>query len=157
MVGPGERMPDPPSPVFCLTNNPSNITGTTHLMPLIADSNKHTVLFLLGDKAVHEPHPLLLQFASICTPYLSSVRPAILSRGYRMGGLRTPNWASQDITFLGTETDLTEKKFGLNGKDDMGVIVIRPDGYVAFSSLVNANGYGFTELSDFLSQLFVKG
>jgi len=157
MVAPGERIPDPPSPIFCLTDNPPNVDGTTRLMPLIEESHKHTVLFLLGDKTIHEPHPLLLQFASVCTPYLSSARPAILGRAYCMGGLRTPNWASKDIMFLATETNLTEKRFGLNGKDDMGVVVIRPDGYVAFSSPVDAIGNGLIEMSLFLSQLFVKG
>ena len=155
-MAPGERVPDPPSPVFCLTDIPPNVAGTTHLMALIQDSDKHIVLLLLADQAVHEPHPLLIHFTSATRPFLSCVRPAVLCRAYRMGGLRTPNWATKDIMFLATETNLAEKKYGLNGKDEVGVIVIRPDGYVAFSSRVSGNGNGLVEMSLFLSELFIR-
>lgn len=79
-----------------------------------------------------------------------------MGRYFSIGGYRQPNWAEGDILVLGTHTNLNEKVYGLNGKDEMGVVLVRPDGYVAFSSPVREDGSGLKELGVFMAKLFVK-
>jgi hypothetical protein len=114
------------------------------------------VLFFTADHALHEPHPLFQKFASICEPYKKCLRPVILARAFRIGGYRKPNWASDEILFLGTNTHLTERKYGLNGKDEMGLIIIRPDGYIAYSTPVDVNGNAFDKMETWLVTTLVK-
>lgn len=156
MAKPGTMLPEPKHPIFCLTESPPNVGGTTHLLPLILDSYRHIALFFMADHTLHEPHPLFQKFASICKPYGASLRPAILSRTYRIGGFRKPNWATHDILFLGTNTYLTEQGYGLNGKGEMGLIIVRPDGYIAYSTVVDANGSTFEEMETWLAATLVE-
>ena len=149
-------LPEPTHPIFCLTESPPNVGGTTHLLPLIHDSYKHIALFFVGDRTLHEPHPLFQKFASVCKPYEASLRPAMLARAYRIGGFRKPNWATNDILFLGTNTYLTEQGYGLNGKGDMGLIIVRPDGYIAYSTPVDANGNAFEGMETWLAATLAK-
>jgi hypothetical protein len=149
-------IPDPPHPIFCLTDSPPDLSGTTHLFPLLQDSSKYIVLFFIGEHALHEPHPLFQNFVASCKPYRSSLRPAIIARAYHIGGLRKPNWGNDDTLFLATKTTVTEQVYGLNGKNDMGLIVIRPDGYVAYSDLVDATGNAFRRLDTWLTTVLIK-
>lgn len=149
-------LPDPVHPIFCLTDTPPNIAGTTHLLPLLHDSYKHIALFFIAGRTLHEPHPLFQKFASMCKPYASNLRPTILARAFRIGGYRKPNWATDDILFLGTNTNLTVRTYGLNGKDEMGLLIIRPDGYIAYSTVVDINGSAFERMETWLSTTLVK-
>jgi hypothetical protein len=156
MLKPGTMLPDPAHPIFCITDSPPNVAGTTHLLSLIHDSYKHVALFFIAGHTLHEPHPLFQKFASICKPYGSNLRPVILARSFRIGGFRKPNWASDDILFLGTNTHLTEKTYGLNGKSEMGLLVIRPDGYIGYSTTVDLNGNAFDRMEAWLADTLVK-
>jgi hypothetical protein len=149
-------LPEPTHPIFCLTESPPNVGGTTHLLPLIHDSYKHIALFFVGDRTLHEPHPLFQKFTSLYRLYGTSLRPAMLARAYRIGGFRKPNWATNDILFLGTNTYLTEQGYGLNGKGDMGLIIVRPDGYIAYSTPVDANGNAFEGMETWLAATLAK-
>jgi hypothetical protein len=97
-------------------------------------------MFIIADHALHEPHPLFQKFKSICKLFRQNLRPVILARTYRIGGLRKPDWSDDDILFLMTNSTTIEKGYGLNGKKEMGLIIIRPDGYIAYSDLVDLNG-----------------
>ena len=61
-----------------------------------------------------------------------------------------------DILFLGTNTYLTEQGYGLSGKGEMGLIIVRPDGYIAYSTTVDANGNAFDEMEIWLTATLVK-
>ena len=158
MVKPGTMLPDPPHPIYRLTDSPPSLTGTTHFLPLIQDSSKHIALFFVGDHTIHEPHPLLQKFASICKPYKANLQPAILARSYRIGGMRKPNWSkdNDEIHFLATHTGETDIPYGLNGKKEMGILIIRPDGYVAYSHPVDLNGNTLDSMDSWLAKQLVK-
>jgi hypothetical protein len=125
-------------------------------MSLIRSSYKHIALFIIADLTLHEPHPLFHQFSALCKPYSDSLRPVILARSVRIGGLRKPNWANEDILFLATNTSETEKTYGLDGKHQMGMVIVRPDGYIAYSSLVDRNGDAFEVAGKWLAGNLVK-
>jgi hypothetical protein len=38
----------------------------------------------------------------------------------------------------------------------MGLLIVRPDGYIAYSSLVDANGDAFEDLGKWLAAILVK-
>ena len=84
------------------------------------------------------------------------MRPVIVARHFQIGGYRKPDWAGDDVLFLATHTNLNERSYGLNGKGEMGVVLVRPDGYVAFSTAVEQNGSGLEEMANFMAKLFVK-
>jgi hypothetical protein len=155
MIKPGTMLPDTPNPTISLTDSPANVSGSTHLFPMICDSFKHIALFVIADHRLPDPHPLFQTFSSICSPYKASLRPVILARSNRIGGLRRPNWASDDILFLATHKS-SETAFGLNGKDQMGIMIVRPDGYVATSITIDANGNNFKSLDTWLTSNLVK-
>jgi hypothetical protein len=144
-------LPDPIQPVFELTVSPPNVAGTTHLLALLRESYKHIAIFFIADRTLHEPHPLFHQFSALCKPHSGNLRPVILARSLRIGGLRKPNWADDEIRFLATNSSETEKVYGLDGKQQMGLLIVRPDGYIAFSSLVNANGDDFADAGKWLA------
>jgi hypothetical protein len=157
MIKPGTMLPDPPHAVFSLINSPASFEGSTHLFPMLSGSSKHIALFFIADHSLHEPHPLFQQFASICSSYSASLRPVILARAVRIGGLCKPSWSSgDDICFLGTRSASTEKTYGLNGKNEMGIIIIRPDGYVAYSTPISANGKNLDTIDKWLATTLVK-
>lgn len=157
MVKPGTMLPEPPHPIFSLTDTPPNLTGTTHLLPLIQDSYKHVALFFVGDNILHEPHPLFQKFVSICKSYKANLRPVILARSYRIGGMRKPNWSqNDDIQFLATHTGQTDKAYGLDGKTEMGILIVRPDGYIAYSHPVDLNGIALDNMDSWLARILVK-
>ena len=128
-------LPEAPYPIFRLTDSPPNVDGVTHLFPSIHDSYK--------------------QASSRCSTN-NCLRPAILARSYRIGGFRTPDWSSDDILFLATNTHLTEQAYGLNGKGEMGLLIIRPDGYIAYSTVVDTNGDMFEGVENWLASALVK-
>lgn len=138
-------LPDSVHPIFSLADSPPYVNGTTHLLPLLCDSYKHIALFIIADHALHEPHPLFQRFVDICRQHKRSVRPAILARTYRIGGLRRPDWSESDdnILFLATDSSKTEQGYGLNGKEMMGLLIIRPDAYVTHSTRIELDGTGF--------------
>jgi hypothetical protein len=156
MVAPGTMLLDPIRPVFRITATPPDVHGTTHLFPLLQDGSKYTALFFIAARTLHEPHPIFLQFVAVCKPYSGSVRPAMMARAFQIGGYRKPDWAQDDVLFLGTHTNLNEKMYGLNGNGEMGVVLVRPDGYVAFSAIVGPNGNGLNEMGAFIAKLFVE-
>ena len=149
-------LPDSAHPIFSLTDFTPNIGGTTHFVPQLLDSYKHIGLFIIADCALHEPHPLFQRFTDMCKPYGANLRPAILARTYRIGGLRKPTWSDNDILFLATNTSATERGYGLNGKKEMGLLIIRPDGYVAFSTLIDLGGNAFQSAETWLTANLVK-
>jgi len=151
MIKAGTMLPDPQHPIFSLTDLPRSTAGSTHLFTMLSDSSKHIALFIIADHSLHEPHPLFLKFASICKPYRESLRPVVLARASRIGGLRKPNWCTDDMLFLGT-SPLTETTFGLNGKGEMGVIIVRPDGYVAYSISVGTDGANLDSMAKWLTK-----
>jgi hypothetical protein len=151
MVKPGTMLPDPTQPIFELTESPPNVAGTTHFLALLVESYKHIAIFFIADHTLHEPHPLFHQFSALCKPYSGNLRPVILARSLRIGGLRKPNWADSDIRFLATNSSETEKVYALDGKQQMGLLIVRPDGYIAFSNLVNANGDAFADAGKWLT------
>jgi len=146
-------LPDPRHPIFSLTSSPPSISGTTHLLPLL-NTTKHTALFLISDLAVHEPHPLFLRFSATCKPYANILQPAVLTRAYRMGGFRKPDWAGENIAFLASRADINVE-FGLDRRQ-MGMVIVRPDGYVGFSCLINASGGSFDYVEKWLAEMLVK-
>jgi hypothetical protein len=148
---------DPPEAVFSLTASPPNVAGSTHFLPMILDSSRHVALFVIADRTLHEPHPVFQKFESICGPYRSSLRPVILALAYRIGGLRKPNWSSDDILFLATNNAEAEKAYGLNGKDEMDVIIVRPDGYIAYSTPIDNSGTNLDSITHWLQTSLVKG
>ena len=149
-------LPDAIHPVFSLTESTPNVAGTTHLLPLLLDSYRHVALFIIADHALHEPHPLFQRFAEMCKPYGENLRPAILARTYRIGGLRKPNWSDDEILFLATNSSTTERGYGLNGKKEMGLIVVRPDGYIAYSTLIDLGGNAFRSVETWLTTNLVN-
>ena len=70
--------------------------------------------------------------------------------------MQKPSWADDDILFLATNAIANERVFGLNGKKEMGVFVVRPDGYIGFSAVVDMSGRAFDDVDDYLAMLFVK-
>ncbi len=156
MAKPGTMLPEPTHRIFSLTEFAANVGGTIHLLPLIVVTYKHIALFFVADRTLHEPHPLFQKFAAVCKPFGANLRPVILARAYRIGGFRKPNWATDDIFFLATNTYLTEQGYGLNGKCEMGLIIVRPDGYIAYSTTVDANGNAFDEMETWLAATLVK-
>jgi hypothetical protein len=156
LVKPGAMLPDPRYPVFPLAASPAE--GSLHLFPLLTDSFKHVALFFIAGHELNEPHPLFDKFVALCEPYSESLRPAIMARTYAVGGFRKPNWAAEDknIIFLSTNSSSTEKIYGLNGKEQLGILIIRPDGYVAFSSLIDESGSEFKKVDNYLSTILVK-
>jgi len=156
MVKPGTMFPDPPHPIFCLTASPPDIAGSTHIMPYLRDSYKHIALFIIADHPLHEPHPLFQKFAAICKPYRNSLRPTILARAYYIGGFRKPDWSDDDILFLVTNNAIVERSYGLNGKDEMGLLIIRPDGYIAYSTPVDPNGHTLEMTDRWLMKILVR-
>jgi hypothetical protein len=86
---------------------------------------------------------LFQKFKGICKLFRQNLRPIILARTYHIGGFRKPDWADDDILFLATNSTTTEKDYGLNGKKEMGLFIIRPDGYIANSDFVDLNGNAF--------------
>jgi hypothetical protein len=151
-------LPDPQYPVFTLSSHQIDTTGTTHLNTILLENLKHIALFIIADHPLHEPHPLFQKFVATCKPFKASLRLAILARGYRIGGIRSPSWANEDddILFLATNAIANEKVYGLNGKAEMGVFVVRPDGYVAYSDLVDLGGKTFDEMGRYLERILVK-
>lgn len=147
--------PDPAEPVFCITDSPSSMTGTRKLVPLILESDKHVALFFIGDLVLHEAHPLFLRFASMCKLY-GHLRPIILARTSRIGGMRKPDWSDDDILFLATNSTRTKKTYGLNGKNDLGLIIIRPDGYVGYSMTIDESGNAFQSAEAWLELNLLK-
>lgn len=127
-------------------------------MPLVRDSYKHIAIFFIADHALHEPHPLFEKFLSICDQYPSNLRAALVARTYRVGGFRTPNWAAdlKNVIFLSTNNSTTEKEYGLDGDQQMGVLIVRPDGYIAYSTLVDASGSALSKVDKYLSTILVK-
>jgi hypothetical protein len=123
---------------------------------MLSDSSKHIALFFIADHSLHEPHPLFQQFASICSSYSANLRPVILARAIRIGGLCKPSWSSDNIRFLGMGNASTEKTYGLNGKNEMGIIIVRPDGYVAYSTPIGANGENLDTIDKWLATILVK-
>jgi len=156
MVAPGSMLPDPVRPVFRVAANPPDVHGTTHLLAILQEGSKYNALFFIGARTLHEPHPIFQAFISNCKPFSASVRPAIIARHFQIGGYRKPDWAGDDVLFLGTHTNLNERWYGLNGKGEMGVVLVRPDGYVAFSTIVEQNGSGLKAMADFMAKLFLK-
>jgi hypothetical protein len=156
MIAPGSMLPDPVRPVFRVNSSPPDVHGTTHLLTILEDSSKYTALFFIAARTLHEPQPIFRRFLETCKPCSGVVLPAIMGRYFSIGGYRQPNWAEGDVLVLGTHTNLNEKVYGLNGKDEMGVVLVRPDGYVAFSSPVREDGSGLKELGVFMAKLFVK-
>lgn len=149
-------LPDPAHPIFSLTKLPPDTEGTTHLLPLLLESYKHIALFIIADHALHEPHPLFQKFQSVYKPYGQNLRSVILARTYRIGGLRKPDWSDDDTLFLATNSSTTEKGYGLNGKKEMGLLIIRPDGYIAYSDLIDPNGNAFESAETWLETNLVK-
>jgi hypothetical protein len=131
--------PDAPDPLICVSGSHADLTETTPLLPVLLNSYNHIALFFIGDLALHEPHPLFLGFAGLCRKF-SSLRPVMIARFYRFGGLRKPDWADDDILFLAASSSRTEASCGLNGRNEMGLVIVRPDGYVAYSAKVDAGG-----------------
>jgi len=149
-------LPDSVRPVFRVAANPPDVHGTTHVLTILQHGSKYNALFFVGARSLHEPHPIFQAFIAHCKPFSASVRPAIVARHFQIGGYRKPDWAGDNVLFLGTHTNLNERSYGLNGKDEMGVILVRPDGYVAFSTAVEQSGSGLKEMRNFMSKLFVK-
>lgn len=147
---------DPAHPIIRLTESPPDITGTTHLLPILLDSYRHVVLFIIADHTLHEPHPLFQRFVGMCVPFGVNLRPVILARIYRVGGLRKPSWSEDDILFLATNNNKTERGYGLNGKNEMGLFIIRPDGYIAYSASVDMGGNAFRNAETWLETNIVK-
>lgn len=156
MVKPGMMLPDTPHPIFCLTAFPPDVTGTTHVMSVLRNSYKHLVLFIIADHALYESHPLFQKFATMCKSFRSNLRPAILARAHRIGGFRRPDWSDDNIVFFGCNHGITEKAFGLNGKEEMGLLIIRPDGYIAFSTPIDSNGNNLDIVDQWLQTFLVK-
>lgn len=156
LIKPGTMLPDAAQAVFPVAASPNE--GTTHLFHLLADSYKHVVLFFIAGHRLHEPHRLFEQFTALCEPYLSSLRPAILARTFCVGGFRKPDWAAEDkdILFLSTNSGTTDKQYGLDGKDQMGLLIIRPDGYIAYSTLVDESGKTFEKVDNYLTTILAK-
>ena len=152
MINPGTMIPDTKYPIFSITDSPPNIAGTTHLLTLILESYKHVALFIIADHALHPPHPLFEKFMDMCSPYRQNLRMVIIARTYRIGGLRKPDWSNDDILFLATNTGATERVYGLNGKKEMGLIIVRPDGYVGYSTLIDLYGNAFGHTETWLSE-----
>lgn len=71
-----------------------------------------------------------------------------------MGGFRKPDWAGEEIKFLASR-GLVNKEFGLESKQ-MGVVLVRPDGYVGFSCLVDARGKSLDYAAKWLEGMLVK-
>jgi hypothetical protein len=147
---------DCPVPVFSLTSEPPSMVGTTHLSTLLLDSSKHVALFFIGDTMVHRPQPLFEKFATICKRYQTNLRPVIVAQAHRIGGLRRPEWSNEDILFLGTKTSRTERVYGLNG-NEMGVLIVRPDGYIGFSIPIDRQGNAFNQIDSFLFSILLEG
>jgi hypothetical protein len=156
MVAPGTMLPEPVRPVFRVDSSPPDVHGTTHLLTLLESGPKYIALFFIATRILHEPQPIFRKFLGICKPYSAAVRPAIMARYFQIGGYRKPDWAEGDVLFLGTHTNLNEKVYGLNGKDEMGVVLVRPDGYVAFSSPAREDGSELNEMGAFMAKLCVK-
>jgi hypothetical protein len=150
---PGTMFPDPLHPIFSLKSTPPSLSGTTHLLPLI-NTTKHLALFLISDLSVHEPHPPFLKFSAICKPYANALQPAVLARAYRIGGFRKPDWAGDGITFLASRGDVNGE-FGLVGKQ-LGLVIVRPDGYVGFSCSVDESGGLLDYAAKWLEGMLVK-
>lgn len=146
-------LPDPRHPIFSLKLSPPSLSGTTHLIPLL-NTTKHIALFLISDLSVHEPHPLFHKFSAISEPYSKVLQPVILARAFRIGGFRKPDWAGDDIIFLAARGDINAE-FGLQGKQ-LGLVVVRPDGYVAFSCLLDVSGRAFENAEKWLAGILVK-
>jgi hypothetical protein len=134
--------PDPPYSVYCMTASSLSTIGTTHLLPLLLESNKHIAIFFIGDLVLHEPHPLFLRFTSVCKQF-KSLRPVMVGRFHRLGGLRKPDWADDDTLFLATNSARTDRTYGMNGRYCTGLIIVRPDGYVAYSTRMDSSGNAF--------------
>ena len=134
--------PDPPYPVYSLTASSLSTIGTTHLLPLLLESNKHIAIFFIGDLVLHEPHPLFLRFTSVCKQF-KSLRPVMVGRLHRLGGLRKPDWADDNTLFLATSSARTDRTYGMKGKNCTGLIIVRPDGYVAYSTIMDSGGKAF--------------
>lgn len=156
MVRPGIMLQDSLHPIFCITDSPPNVAGTTQLFRLIEDSYRHIALFFVADHTLHEPHPIFLKFGAACRPYRVSLRPVILGRAHRIGGLRKPNWADDDILFLATNDGVTERAYGLDGKKQMGLLIIRPDGHIAYSTLVEPCGNALDSMESWIATTLIK-
>ena len=156
LVKPGTMLPDPRYPIFSLTGLPAQ--GLTHLFSYLSDSFKFIALFFIADHILHEPHPVFERFAIICKPYASVLRPVILARTYRVGGFRRPDWAAgyKNILFLSTNNTSTEKEYGLDGVKQMGLVIVRPDGYIAYSTLIDPSGSAFAKADRYLSTILLK-
>jgi hypothetical protein len=148
-------LPDPTYPIFSL-EGPLDVAGTMRLFPLLRASSKHIALFIIGDLTLHEPHPIFSKFEEFFQPYLTSLRPAMLARTFRLGGFRKPDWAKDVILLLGTNSTATEKSYGLKGKQDMVLLIIRPDGYIALSTIISPSGAEFQEIDKYLSKILRK-
>ena len=111
---------------------------------------------MIADHALHEPHPLFQKFAGMCKAYRGNLRPVILARTYRIGGLRKPDWSDDDILFLATNSSTAEKGYGLNGKNEMGLLILRPDGFVAYSDLIDLIGNAFDSAETWLEANLVR-
>lgn len=151
LVKPGTMFPEAPYPLLCISGSSENLTETTQILPLLLNSYNHIAVFFIGDLALHEPHPLFLRFVNLCKRF-NSLRSAIVARLHRFGGLRKPEWAEDDILFLAASSTKTEMGYGLNGIREMGLVIIRPDGYVAYSTLVDASGNTFRTTQSWLEQ-----
>jgi len=151
LVKPGTMFPEAPYPLLFISGSSADLTETTRLLPLLLKSHNHMAVFFIGDLVLHEPHPLFLRFVDLCRRF-KSLRPAIVARLHRVGGLRRPDWAEDDILFLAASSTKTERGYGLNGKREMGLVIIRPDGYVAYSALVDASGNTFRSTQSWLEQ-----
>ena len=143
--------PEAPYPLLCISGSSADLTETTQLLPLLLDSYNHIAVLFIGDLVLHEPHPLFRRFVDLCRRF-KSLRPAIVARLHRVGGLRVPGWAEDEILFLAASSTKTEMEYGLNGKREMGLVIIRPDGYVAYSTLVDASGNPFPSTQSWLEQ-----
>src|ERR1700721_1858895 len=133
-------LPDSSYPIFSL-DSPPDLAGTTRLLPLLLEESKHIALFFIGDLTLHEFHAIFAKFIQFYTPYLTNLRPVVLSRTYRLGGFRKPNWTpDNDILFLATNSSAVERRYGFNGKEEMGVFIIRPDGYIGISTIIQESG-----------------
>ena len=57
---------------------------------------------------------------------------------------------------MATNTSETETTYGLDGKQQMGMVIVRPDGYIAYSGLVDRNGDAFEVAGKWLTGNLVK-
>jgi hypothetical protein len=156
MIKPGIILPDPIHPVFEITASPPNLAGTTHFLPLLWEAYKHIAIFFIADHTLHEPHPLFHQFSILCKPYSYNLCPVVLAWSFWIGGLQKPNWADDEILFLATNSSEMEKVYGLDGTQQMGLLIVRSDGYIGYSSLVDANGDAFEDVGKWLAAILVK-